>query len=239
MFVFWVLRLVLPLLLLILCPVPGLAQNLSTSSTISVRDYRIPENARVAFNQGLQRFEHYDFAGSVPFFLKAIDKFPTFYESYYQLGLAQIHLHQNEDAARSFQAAINLSQGHYPLAEFGYALLLCNRGDLQNAERLVRHGLEQDRNMPDGYIVLGVVLLRSSRLDEAEHNAREALTHSAQALNAYLVLADVHDQRKDYFAEIRDLDNFLAVEPSGPRAENVHRLRETAQQHLTLGLIAK
>jgi tetratricopeptide (TPR) repeat protein len=135
-------RYALPLLPLFLSSLPALAQNQSNSSTISVREYRIPENARAAFNQGLQRFEKYDFSGSAKFFFKAIHKFPDFYEAYYQLGLAQVHLNQADDAVRSFQTAIDLSAGHYPLAEFAYALLLCNQGQLTDAERLVRHGLE-------------------------------------------------------------------------------------------------
>jgi len=224
-------RFVLPLLLPIVCSLPVLAQNHSTPSTISVHEYHIPGNARAAFNQGLRHFEQSDFAGSARFFLNAIDKFPNFYESYYQLGLAQVHLNQSEDAARSFQAAINLSGGHYPLADFAYALLLCNRGNLQDAERLVRHGLAEDQNTPDGYVVLGVVLLHLNRLEEAEHSAREALSHSVQAFNAYLVLADIHDQRRDYSAEIRDLDAFLAFEPHGSHSDNVRLLRQAAQQH--------
>jgi tetratricopeptide (TPR) repeat protein len=191
----------------------------------------IPDNARSAFHQGLQRFDKQDFSGSVRLFREAINKFPDFYEAYYQMALAQVHLRQNDDAARSLHPAINLSAGHYALAEFGYALLLCNRGNLNDAERLVRHGLEQDPNVSNGYVVFGVVLLRSNRLDEAEHNTREALLRSAQAFNAYLVLADVHEQRKDYSAEIRDLDAFLALEPNGPHSDSVHLLRRAAQQH--------
>jgi tetratricopeptide (TPR) repeat protein len=227
------LRFALPLVLLILFCSLASAQNFSASPTVSMHQLRIPENARTAFHQGLQRFEKRDFAGSVPFFSKAINKFPDFYEAYYQLGLAQVHLNQNDDAVRSFQAAIHLSGGHYSLAEFAYALLLCNRGELPEAERLVRHGLAQSPDMPDGYIVLGVVLLHSNRLDEAEHYAREALKHSEQAFNAYLLLADVHDYRKDYSAEIRDLDHFLAVEPTGPRADHARHWRELAQQHVS------
>jgi Tfp pilus assembly protein PilF len=208
-----------------------LAQNQFNSSTVSTHDLLIPENARNAFHLGLQRFKNQDFSSGVRLFREAINKFPDFYEAYYQMALAQVHLHQNDDAARSFQVAINLSAGHYPLAEFGYALFLCNRGDLTDAERLVRHGLEQNPNMPDGYIVLGVVLLRSNRIGEAEHNANEALLRNAQAFNAYLLLADVHNLRKDYSAEIRDFDAFLALEPNGPHSGNVRLLRQAAQHH--------
>ncbi|HUN62274.1 MAG TPA: tetratricopeptide repeat protein [Candidatus Sulfotelmatobacter sp.] len=229
----------LPLLPLILSSLPALAQSHSPSSTISVREYCIPENARAAFNQGLQHFEKYDFSGSARFFFKAIHKFPDFYEAYYQLGLAQVHLNQTDNAARSFQTAIDLSGGHYPLAAFAYALLLCNQGQLTDAERLVRHGLEQNQNAPDGYVVLGVVLAHFNRLDEAEHNAREALSRSPHAYEAYLLLAYVHDQRKDYSAEIRDFDNFLAAEHRGPRADHVQELRKIAQQHVTVNPVGK
>jgi tetratricopeptide (TPR) repeat protein len=223
-------RLVLPLIVLILSSADALPQN-SAGSTVSSHELRIPEKARTAFNHGLQRFEKRDFGGSVRFFGKAIDHFPEFYEAYYQLGLAQVHLHQNEDAAGSFQAAIHLSNGHYPLAEFAYALLLCNRGDPTNAEVIVRHGLQQDRVSPDGYVVLGVVLLHLNRLAEAEENAREALARSPKALNAYLVLADVHEQRQEYSAELQDLDAFLALQPNGAHSDNVRLLREAVQQH--------
>jgi tetratricopeptide (TPR) repeat protein len=110
---------------------------------------------------------------------------------------------------------------------------------LADAERLVHDGLDQGQNKSDGYTVLSVLLLRSDRYDEAEHNARAALALNSRAFNAYLVLADVHDHRKDYSAEVHDLDHFLAVEPSGPRADYVQHLRETAQQHIILNPVAK
>ena len=198
--------------------------------TVSVRELKIPEKARREFDKGVRRLDAKDPAGSLRFFNKAIQKYPKYYEAYYNLGLAQIRLGQAEEASRSFQFAIDLSGGRFPLAEFAYGLLLCQHGNVNDGERSIRRGLEQDQVRPKGHVALGVVLLYRHRPEDAEHEAREALLRNSQVPDAYLVLAESHGERKDYSAEANDLMVYLKLEPNGQHSEYARTVLNTVQQ---------
>lgn len=200
--------------------------------TVSVRDLSIPHRAFEDFQRGLQQLQKQDPARSVPYFSRAIRKFPGYYEAVYHLGVAQQRLGQDDRALDSFQSAVNLSAGKYALAEYAYALLLCRRGRPAEAELTVRYALRLNQNPALGQTTLGVVLLYQHRSDEAEKSAREALSLDAGNANAYLVLAGVHEENHDYQAKVQDLDAFLKIESQGPRARTVREIREVSERFI-------
>ncbi|MGB7438324.1 MAG: tetratricopeptide repeat protein [Candidatus Acidiferrum sp.] len=230
-FTFHLLCLLLVVLPVMLGSTPiGRCQDSSFGATVSVHELKIPQKARESLEKGVQRLNAGDPRGSEPFFRKAIEKFPGYYEAYYELGLAQARLGQNNQASHSFQSAIDLSEGNFPLAEFAYGLFLCDQGNVKDAERLVRRGLDQDQNIPDGFVALGVVMLYRHQPAEAAHNAQEALSRNSRLATAYLVLAEADHQRNNYSAEIQHLTAYLNLEPKGPRSEFARDLRNTAER---------
>jgi tetratricopeptide (TPR) repeat protein len=167
-------------------------------------------------------------AQSIRYFNKAIKKYPDYYEAYYRL-VAQKRLGQDDQAMASFQETISLSGGKYMLAEYAYALLLCSKGKAADAEQAVRYALESGEHKPIGEVVLGTVELYLRRPDDAEKSAREALSLDPNLPDGYLVLAAVYGVRNDYAAEIRELDMFINLEPTGPRADSVREIRRVAE----------
>lgn len=202
----------------------------TNSGTVSVRELKIPEKARREFDEGVKRLDAKDPAGSLRFFNKAIEKYPRYYEAYYNLALAQIRLGRADQAAQSFQAAIDLSGGRFPLAEFAYGVLLCQHGDVNNGERTIRRGLAQDQVRAEGHLALGVAMLYRNRPEDAEHEAREALLRNSQMPDAYLVLAESHGQRKNYSAEAKDLIAYLKLEPNGQHSRYARTVLQTVQR---------
>jgi tetratricopeptide (TPR) repeat protein len=193
--------------------VPATRPNMN----VSVRELRIPPKAEHEYQQGLKRLLKRDPGGSLVHFAAAIEKYPGYYEVYYHKGMAEMALNKNDEALQSFQRAIDLSDGHYTRAEFGYGLILCREGRTEEAERIVRHGLQADPNSSDGHVVLGYVLLKLNRLDEAEKNAHEALDlNDPNSAKAFLVLADVDAARKNYWGRVQDLDAYLKRFPHDP-----------------------
>jgi len=186
-----------------------------TEPTISLHELSIPAKAKKYCERGMGRLKRQDPEGSLRYFAQAIEAAPGFYEAYYHQGVAEQQMNRDRDAAQSFQQAIELSDGHFPRAEFGYALSLARLGDAAEAERVVRHGLETDANIPDGHVVLGLVLLELHRVDEAEKSAQEALRFDdPTAIKARLVLADIHGARGDFAAQAADLDVYLKSSPN-------------------------
>ncbi len=205
--------------------------SIKKEARVSVRELKIPSKARDEFEQGLRRLAKRDSAGSLRHFDAAVRVYPGYYEVYYHEGIAQLQLRNNEEALRCFQKAIDLSEGRYAGAEFGYGLALLREGEAEEAERVVRQGLEADPDSVDGHVVLGFVLLKLDRPDEAEKHAREAIGRNAtNSPKGYLVLSDVDAAAGNYDGEVRDLDTYLKLRPNDPNKNMLQRVRDLAKR---------
>jgi Tfp pilus assembly protein PilF len=199
--------------------------------TVSVRELQRPSKARDEFDRGLRRLEKRDPAGSLKHFDAAIQISRDYYEVYFHRGIAEMQLGRSDEALQSFQRAIDLSDGRYARAQFGYGLILCRQDKLEEAERIVRQGLETDATIADGHVVLGLVLLKLNRSDEAEKSAREALRLSdPHAAKGYLVLADVDAARRDYQAQVRDLNAYLKISRNDTHKAFLQSVRDMAKR---------
>ena len=197
---------------------------------VSVRELRIPSKAENEYNRGLELMAKKDFAASLEHFTKAAAIYPDYYEAIYHIGLVEWRSQHEDKAIEAFQKAIDLSGGHYARAQFAYGLILCDQRKPEEAERLIRRGLETDPDSPEGHLFLGIALLDQNRLDEAEKSLREALLRKPQNPDAYLVLADVHARRKDYQSEVQALDAYLKLVPSSAASADVRKVRDTAKR---------
>ena len=196
--------------------------------TVSARELKIPGKARGEYEKGLGSLAKEDLAGSLSHFTKAAQAFADYYEAFYHIGVVETSLGRKDEAMQAFQKAIDLSGGRYAWADFGMGYLLYLEGKPGEAETVIRRGLEVDENSPDGHVILGMTLLRLNRPDEAERSAREALLRKPDFAGAYLVLSDVYARRRDYRAQLQDLDAYLKLQPAGPASERVHQVREVA-----------
>lgn len=200
--------------------------------TISVRELKIPGKAQDEYRKGLERLAKKDENGSLSHFMKAVQLFPGYFEALYHQGIVHTNLGQLEKAVQEFQRAIVVSGGRYARAVFGIGYVDYLQGHEAEAETTVRRGLEIDPNAADGYVILGMTLLRLNRPNEAEQSAREALARDPNMANAYLVLADSCARRQDYRDQIQDLDTYLRLEPNGAASKRVHEVRDVAQRIL-------
>jgi tetratricopeptide (TPR) repeat protein len=133
---------------------------------------------------------------------------------------------------QDFQTAVNLSGGRYAQAQIGIGYLYYLQGNTAQAESITRRGLELDPDSADGYVILGMTLLRLNRTDEAEKSAREALLRDPNHADAYLVLADTCARRQNYQQQIQHLETYLKLDPAGPASRRAREVREVAQKIL-------
>lgn len=197
---------------------------------VSAHELKIPEKAQNEYYRGLDLLAKRDFAGSLAHFNKAAAAYPDYYEAIYHAGLVELRLNHQDKAAEAFQKAIDLSGGHYARPQFAYGQLLCNQRKPEEAERLIRRGLETEPDAAEGHLFLGIALLDQNRLDESEKSLREALLRRPQYPDVYLVLSDLHAKRKDYQTQIQDLDTYLKLAPSAAGIDYVRKVREAAQR---------
>ena len=201
------------------------------NETVSVRELQVSGKAKEQFARGLKSLHRNDPESGLKQFEAAIKTAPEYYEAYYHKGIAEAQLGKNKDALQSFQAATNLSDGHYPRAEFGYALALAREGRAAEAERVVRHGLQAAPNIADGHVVLGVVLLELHRTNEAEQCALDALAlQGGGAEKAHLILADVRAANADWAGQSHELEAYLAANPKDRHRDLLKAALDAAKQ---------
>lgn len=203
-----------------------------TANTVSVRELAIPGKAKEEYRKGLVSLAKKELANSLKHFTSAVRAFPGYFEALYHQGIVETDLGHQEAAMQDFQMAANLSGGRYAQAQFGMGYLYYLQGNAAQAESITRRGLELDPDSADGYVILGMTLLRLNRLDEAERSAREALLRDPNHADAYLVLADTCARRQNYHEQIQDLDTYLKLDPAGPASKRAREVRAVAQQIL-------
>ena len=207
-------------------------QPMQSANTVSVRELAIPGKAKEEYRKGLVSLAKKELANSLKHFASAVHAFPGYFEAIYHQGIVETDLGHQEAAMQDFQMAVNLSGGRYARAQFGIGYLYFLQGDAAQAESVTRRGLELDPDSADGYVILGMTLLRLNRTDEAEKSAREALLRDPNHADAYLVLADACARRQNYQEQIQDLDTYLKLDPTGPASKRAREVREVAQRLL-------
>jgi tetratricopeptide (TPR) repeat protein len=208
------------------------AETRSKRYTVSVRDLKISGKPHDEYNKGLESLAKKDLAASLSHFSKAAKAFPEYYEAFYHMGMVETALGQMDEAMQAFQKSIDLSGGRYAWAQFGLGYLLYLEDKAGEAEAIIRRGLDVDANSPDGLAILGMVLLRLNRTDEAEKTAHEALLRKPDFAQAYLVLSDAYARRHEYRAQLQGLDTYLKLEPNGASSERARQAREVAMKIL-------
>jgi tetratricopeptide (TPR) repeat protein len=203
-----------------------------SANTVSVRELMIPGKAREEYRKGLVSLAKKELVQSLKHFTSAVRAFPGYFEAFYHQGVVETNLGHQKEAMEAFQTAVNLSGGRYARAQFGIGYIYYLQGNAADAEAITRKGLEMDPNSADGYVILGMSLLRQNRLDEAERSAREALLRNPNEADAYLVLADTCARKQNYQEQIQDLDAYLRLTPNGLASQHVHEVREVVQRIL-------
>ena len=235
------------LALLLILPTKSFAQTKITAPTVtfgcssasanvtSVHELQIPEKALEACNRGTQRFAAKDSPGSVLEFQKAIKAFPGYYEAYAQLGAAELDQEHWELAESAFRRSIDLSGGRYAPADFGLGLILATvKKEFEEAETVIRNGLELDPNDTTGNFVLAWVMYSTTRLQDAEKSAREAVLSAPTFAGARLLLAQIHLAEKNFVAAVQDMDTYLSFGIDAQLNQKVREVRSEALRALSL-----
>jgi tetratricopeptide (TPR) repeat protein len=219
------------LLVASLClPLVSRAQSPKSRDVVSVRELSIPPKAQHAFQKGVERLAKNDAAGSLPHFQRAVAEFSTYYEAYFETGVAELELRRTAEAEQALRKSIELSGGQYAEPLFALGAVLDQEEKFAEGEQVTRRALDLDPTSWAGYYCLGWALFAMNRLPEAETSVREALRWKSDSPEAHLLLAEIHHRRKDYPALLIDLDEYLQLEPDSPDGDKVRALRDKAEQ---------
>lgn len=200
---------------------------------ISARELSIPSKARRDFQSGVQRLARNDFSGSVPQLERAIAEFPSYYEAYYLIGVADLELARRADAEQAFRSSIEISLGRYAQPQLALGALLCDQLRFAEAEQFLRSGLELNDTSWIGHYALARALFSSNRVDEAERAADEVVARKPELAEIYLLLANIHIRQKKYSALLENLNDYLKLDPDSETSVSVRTTQQNARRALS------
>jgi Flp pilus assembly protein TadD len=204
----------------------------ASSEVISAHQLTVPVKARDEYKQGKTLAAQHNYAGAVEQFQKAIQGFPSYYEAYAEMGLAQYRLGQAAAARESLQKSVDLSEGKYPDALFDYAEVLNALHEFAQAEPLARQGMALEESSSRGPFELARALLGLKRFAEAEQSAKQAQKLNTQDPQIYVVLVSIHAGMRHYAALVQDVDAYLKLDPNSPMSDRLRATRAQAAKAL-------
>jgi Flp pilus assembly protein TadD len=200
---------------------------------ISAHQLQAPKNARGAYEKGRRLLENENNpAGSIPEFQKAVKLYPSYYEAYTKLGIANYHLGKVPEAQAALKQAVELSEGKSVEPLYLLADLYSSQRNYSEAETLARQAVALDNSSWNSYFELARALVGLKRAGEAETNALRARDLAPQNSQVYLVLANVHVLEQNYPAAVQDFDAYLKLEPNNPNSDAVRRTRDKLQKQV-------
>jgi tetratricopeptide (TPR) repeat protein len=207
--------------------------NPALQLSISAHQLSVPHKAHDEFEKGMTLiYLKSDFRGAIAQFQLAIRDFPTYYEAYAEEGNAYYQLQEMDHAEEALRKSIDLSSGQYADATFTLAALQTDSKHFTEAETTARQGISVDSSSWRGPFELARALTALKKTDEAEKYAQQSRDLMPDNPPVYLLLANIHIQRKDYHALLRDLDDYLRLDPMGSGADQARKTRERVQSML-------
>lgn len=199
---------------------------------VSVQELQMSGKAESAFAKGTRMLQHGDAQGSLDYFRRALAMDPGYYRAYHNLGLANYQLGDTEQAEADFQKSIELSNGGYAPSQFGLAMMLCEKQEFREAEKLIQSGLEMEPGSSIGKYLLAVAQFAMNRPMEAEKSAHDALWRNANQAEAYILLAKIHERNHNPHAVMAEVATYLKLDPHGPLENEARKLLQRAQQEI-------
>jgi len=207
---------------------------------VSVHELALDRKTRETFRKGLEKlYKLRAPAAGAEFFQVTLEEAPQFFEAHYHLGIALMKLDRLEEAEQALRQCIAL-QGDEPFSRAHSALasLLSSRGEFAQAEALARQGIARDPKPWQGHYELARALFEQNRPDEAEKSIGESLKRKPDYAPSYLLRANVFIRKRNYPALVRDLDQYLRLDPGGALSARVRQTRDQVQRRLTAAAAA-
>jgi len=203
----------------------------SAAPSVDVHELNVPEKARGAFNKGMDLLtKKGDLSGSIAQFQRAIKEYPNYYEAYAELGIAYARESDLQSAEAALRRSVDLSGGKYAESLFLLAELLIKTNHFAEAESFARQGLALQEESWLGNRELAQALYGQRRFVDALASAVRARTLNSGDPAVYLVLTNIHTRLREYPSALEDLNTFLALQPTGPSAEQARTTRAQVER---------
>lgn len=185
--------------------------------TISMTTMSAPKDARKAYEKGSKELGKKKYDKAFPQLEKAVELYPEYAVAWYARGQALEGLKKNEEAAASYQKAIDADRKYLP-PYLRLATIAANENQWQRAEEYSATAIRMNPiDFPYAFYVNALSNLQLENFEKAETSAKEALKmdsgHHMPRLDYFLALI-MANQRK-YVEAADHMKAFLKLLPAG------------------------
>jgi tetratricopeptide (TPR) repeat protein len=219
-----------------LIPIPGDPASTSPAGNVSAHEMSMPQKARDLMASGEKKlYSDKNPQAALTDLQQAVSVAPTYYEAFYQIGMAYLTLGTKADAEKNFRKSVEISNDKYGEPVIGLASFLIDTGDLAQSETMTRHGLELSPNSWFGHYQLGRILFDEKKVGDAEKSAEQARSLAPNAPIVYRLLSNIHLSEKNYPALVQDLDAYIKLDPDSPAGVRAKEIRKQVQEDISKG----
>jgi tetratricopeptide (TPR) repeat protein len=181
---------------------------------------QVPQEARTAFNSGVEAMSAGRSAEAVERFQHAINIYPKFFRALNDLGVLLIRLNRESEAAKTFEQAIAIAP-HIYYPRLNLAVIKTRQGNYKEAVEMLDKLQKEHPRLTPIRTALADALLALNRLDEAELHLRVASEGKsllpAVKGNIYYQLGLLHNRQRKYEEAAGELAIALKSLPNAPR----------------------
>jgi Tetratricopeptide repeat len=213
-------------------------------TTLSATPYRAPNDARKAYEKGVEAEKNGKLAEARKHYETAVQLYPGYESGWFRLGMVFQKQKDNAAARNAFLQATTSNSKYLP----PYLALTSMAFDEQNWVEVLKfseHIMEMDPlnhtavtgyivdldpwNFPEAYFYNAVANYKLGKMAEAEKSALKAehVDLLTQYPQLHLLLAEIYERKNDYANAIFHLQTYLELLPSATDAE---QLREHLAQ---------
>jgi tetratricopeptide (TPR) repeat protein len=208
-----------------------------SGTLVSVTSLQAPKDARKALERANKALEKKNLEKAKKELRKAVEAYPKFAAAWFAMG--QVHEQEPhfQDARAAYQTAI-AADSNYLRPYVALARLAGIEQQWKEVAEITDHVVALNPlDFPEVYYLNSMAYYSLKRLDVAERSARKVLRldplHRIPA--AYLILADILEQRQDFAGSIEQLRSYLRILPNAASADLVRARIKELEESLRKG----
>jgi tetratricopeptide (TPR) repeat protein len=206
--------------------------------TLSAAPYQAPNDARRAYEKGLEAERKAKLANARKYFEIAVEIYPKYATAWYQLGGVLQRQNQKEEARAAFARATAIDN-RFLSPYLSLASMAFEEGDWPVLLALSNHILDLDPlnhtavtafivdldpiNCADAYFYNAAANFELNKIEEAEKSALKAerIALPARFPQVHLLLGEIFARKNDYATAISELHTYLELSPNASNADQV------------------
>ena len=204
--------------------------------TLNASAYKAPDDARKAYEKGLEAERKGRLPEAHKYFGKAVEIYPKYTNAWFQLGTVLQKEHDKDAARTAFTQATTIDTKFLP-PYLSLALLAYEAEDWTEVLKFTGHILELDPlnhvsgyildldplNYTEAYFYNSLANYKLNRFEDAEKSGLKAeqVDLTTRFPQLHVLLAEIFARKNNYGRAIAELVNYLELVPNAPDAEQV------------------